>query len=143
MLTGQHRLRHDFAPVPPENAPQPAASEQIAELRDEVTELKNQVRVLSDILDEIRVDLQWVTRNGLPIREPSPSCPTLKRMALNPCADDWSERLVINYGTPDPNPDATESRSDECTHAGSPPPSASLAPSDELFATTGEQRRLF
>lgn len=56
--------------------------------------------MLSDILDEIRVDLQWVAHNGLPIREPLPTCPTLKRMAVDPGADDWGERLVIDYGQP-------------------------------------------
>ena len=86
-------------PLPSRNVPPPAASDETAQLREEVTDLKNQVRVLSDILDEIRVDLQWVTQNGLPIRESLPACPTLKRMAVDPCAEDWGERLVMEFGT--------------------------------------------
>jgi hypothetical protein len=118
--------------VSPRNVPPPASSDEIAQLRDEVTDLKNQVQVLSDILDEIREELQWVTRNGLPIREPLPACPTLKRMALDPCADDWNERLVIDYG---PLPRAASS-----TSAGH---SQETIPSENLVASAGSQRQLF
>lgn len=121
--------------MPPRNERSPAASDEVALLRDEVTDLKNQVRVLSDILDEIREELQWVTRNGLPIREPLPAVPVLKRMALDPCAEDWGERLVVEYGVSQSlhptDPDEIISEP-----VGKPP-------LEKLFADAGEQRRLF
>ena len=129
--------------MPPRNAPPPAASDEIAQLRDEVTDLKNQVRVLSDILDEIREELQWVAQNGLPIREPLPPCPSLTRMALDPCADNWAERLVIDYGTPKRSNDLTDSRGE----AAGPPPTVGTSTGKplrgKLFAAPGEQRQLF
>jgi hypothetical protein len=120
-------------PLPPRDAPSPAASNEIAQLR-----------VLSDILDEIREELQRVTRNGLPVRELPAAIPTLKRMAINPCAEDLGERLVIEYGHPKP-----KCRGDGIAKLrahgrgvaqsiGTP-----LAPTDELFVAPGEQRRLF
>ncbi|MBI1314485.1 hypothetical protein GC176_24600, partial [bacterium] len=58
---------------------------------DSVDRLTAEVRVLRDVLDEIREDFSWVTRNGLPVQ---PVIHTrVKRMALDPCADDWGERL--------------------------------------------------
>lgn len=113
----------------------PADSDEITELREEVTDLKNHVRVLVDAIDEIRVELQWVTRNGLPIREPLPTVPILKRMALDPCADDWGERLVIDYGE-SPSPRQPEPEQVTLQSVGKPPPG-------KLFGETGEQRRLF
>lgn len=58
------------------------------ELRREIADLKDQVRVLTDILDEVSEDFQWVTRNGLPLWTPHPISPALKQMALDPLAED-------------------------------------------------------
>lgn len=74
--------------------PQPAPDE-IAELRQELASLKDHIRLLVDAIDEVREELSWLTRNGLPSPEPPSPIPVLKRMALDPCADDWGERLVI------------------------------------------------
>ena len=49
-------------------------------------------------LMKFREELSWLTRSGLPSREPLPPIPVLKRMAADPCADDWGERLVIERG---------------------------------------------
>lgn len=133
-------LPHDNPPLPPRNAPSPADSVEIAQLRDEVTDLKNQVRLLTDILDEIRVDLQWVTQNGLPIREPLPACPTLKRMALDLRAEDWGERLVIEYRSSTRNAEMTNV---PIQAAAPTPPSIGMPPTGKLFSDPGEQRRLF
>jgi hypothetical protein len=123
--------------VPQRHATPSAASDEIAQLRDEVTDLKNQVRALSDILEEIRVDLQWVTQNGLPIRESLSPCPTLKRMALDPCADDWGDQLVIEYG---PRRTSDEMRRNV---VNAPDSSNSRPPVGKLFAIPGDQKRLF
>ncbi|MEZ6131130.1 MAG: hypothetical protein R3C59_20855 [Planctomycetaceae bacterium] len=79
------------------------APEEIAELREEIASLKDHIRLLVDAIDEVREELSWLTRNGLPSREPLPPVPVLKQMAADPCADDWGERLVIDYGTRNTN----------------------------------------
>ena len=77
------------------------APDEIVELREEISSLKDHIRVLVDAIDEVREELSWLTRNGLPSREPHPPVPVLKRMAADPCADDWGERLVIERGGSD------------------------------------------
>lgn len=72
--------------------------DETAELRQEVAELKDRVRVLTDAVDELREELQWLTRNGLPRHEPPAVSPVLKQMAADPTADDWNEQLVIARG---------------------------------------------
>jgi hypothetical protein len=129
--------------LPSRNIPPPATSDEIAQLREELTDLKNQVRVLSDILDEIRVDLQWVTQNGLPIRESLPACPTLKRMALDPCADDWGERLVIEFGEPRRTAETVSHAGDGAKPLPSQSPAVAKPPPGKLFSEVGDQRRLF
>jgi len=79
----------------------PPAPDEIAELREEIASLKDHIRLLVDAIDEIREELSWLTRNGLPSREPLPPVPVLKRMAADPCAEDWGERLVIERGESD------------------------------------------
>lgn len=74
------------------------APDEIAELREEIASLKDHIRLLVDAIDEVREELSWLTRNGLTSSEPLPPVPVLKRMALDPCADDWGERLVIERG---------------------------------------------
>lgn len=129
--------------MPPRNERSPATSDEVALLRDEVTDLKNQVRVLSDILDEIREELQWVTRNGLPIPEPLPTVPVLKRMAVDPCANDWNERLVIVRGE-FPEPESRQTLSE--TAQKSNDAQAGLVgkpPLGKLFNVSGDQPLLF
>lgn len=130
--------------MPPRKEHSSAESDEVALLRDEVTDLKNQVRVLSDILDEIREELQWVTRNGLPVqvKEPLSPVPVLKRMAADPCAPDWAERLVIDYGIP-AHVDKAEAMSPPPPEPASAPTSSSKAPAGKLFADADDQRQLF
>ena len=80
-----------------QSASAPATNE-TAELRMEIASLRDHVRLLVDAIDEVREELSWLTRNGLPSREPLPLVPILKQMALDPCAEDWGERLVIERG---------------------------------------------
>jgi hypothetical protein len=74
------------------------ATNDTAELRMEIASLRDHVRLLVDAIDEVREELSWLTRNGLTSREPLPPVPVLKQMALDPCAEDWGERLVIERG---------------------------------------------
>lgn len=75
----------------------PPAATSIEDLRCEVLQLTDHVRVLTDVLDDIRSEMQWLTRNGLPSSDDAHCCPVLKRMAA-----DWSERLVIARGNGTP-----------------------------------------
>ncbi|TWT61673.1 hypothetical protein [Rubinisphaera italica] len=82
-----------------------AAGSECEELRHEVAELKDVIHVLIDSIDEVRNELQWLARNGLPTGEPVPASPVLKQMAADPCADDWGERLVVERGDTDVPPE--------------------------------------
>lgn len=84
--------------------------------------------------DEIREEISWVTRNGLPVRTPLPVSPVLKRMALDPLAADWGERLLIERGEA------------QAVEAESPPVQPAVSrkpPIRQLFSKPGEQGRLF
>ena len=78
-----------------------SATTECEELRHEVAELKDVIGVLINSIDELRDELQWLTRNGLPTGEPLPTSPVLKQMAADPCAADWGDRLVIERGDTD------------------------------------------
>ncbi len=62
-------------------------------LRESVDQLTAEVQILREVLAEIREDISWVTRNGLPI-QPIEHV-VVKQMALDPCAKDWGARLVV------------------------------------------------
>ena len=76
----------------------PASSANPAEKNDPVSEaadrLSAEVRCLREVLDEVREDFSWVTRNGLPI-QPIEHV-RVRRMARNLNADDWAARLVVD-----------------------------------------------
>lgn len=113
---------------------QAAGPDDIEELRHEVADLKDHVRLLVDAIDELREELQWLTRNGLPSRDPPAPVPVLKQMAADPCADDWGERLVIVRGDTPPIDKAP---------ASSAPEPAAKPTAGKLFAEPGDQGRLF
>jgi hypothetical protein len=53
--------------MPHRNSVAPAPSESAADrLQASVDELSQNVRVLTDIVDQVREDLSWLTRNGVP-----------------------------------------------------------------------------
>jgi hypothetical protein len=111
------------------------APDETAELRHEIANLKDQVKVLSDIMDEIREDIQWVSRNGLPLRTPHPISPVLKQMALDPMAEDWGKRLKIVR--------QEESAVEEAEIRPSQSAASQSQPANQLSSKPGEQRRLF
>ena len=69
-------------------------------LTDSVDRLTGELRVLRQVLDEVREDFAWVTHNGLQVTPVEYTC--VKRMALDPCAEDWGEKLVVERSTYDP-----------------------------------------
>lgn len=68
-----------------------------AEYTDPVAEagdrLAAEVRCLREVMDEVREDLSWLTRNGLPVQPVEHV--HVKRMARDVTAPDWDERLVV------------------------------------------------
>ena len=57
----------------------------------EVENLKDEVRVLRDVMDEIREDLEWLVRNLRIVDAPRPL--QLTSMPLDPTADDFHLRI--------------------------------------------------
>ena len=87
--------------MPPRRSkPESAPVEEPNPLAESVDRLTGELRVLRQVLDEVREDFSWVTRNGLPMKPVEYSC--VKRMALDPCAEDWGEKLVVERSTYDP-----------------------------------------
>ena len=58
-----------------------------------VDQLIGEVRCLREVLDEIREDHTWVTRNGMPVQPVEHV--HVKNMARDVRAADWNDRLVI------------------------------------------------
>ncbi|MBS0260642.1 MAG: hypothetical protein JSS02_01700 [Planctomycetes bacterium] len=96
------RPRKPLPVEPAENQNQPAAA---------VERLADEMRALQEVLDSIREDFSWVTRNGLPVQPVEHVI--VKRMAKNRLAGDWAEQLeLIRVQNPQrseqPNLDAIE-----------------------------------
>ncbi|MBX3440198.1 MAG: hypothetical protein KF861_22100 [Planctomycetaceae bacterium] len=119
--------------MPPRMSPTAPPNDSVA-LREELVELRQQVALLSVIIDELREELSWLTRNGLPPHADAAPSPVLRRMALDPCADDWRERLAIARGEPVVAPPASSPT--QPATPGKPPPG-------KLFSTPGDQPKLF
>ena len=67
-------------------------------LVDAVNRVGDELSALQNSLDQIREDLSWVTRNGLPVQPVEHVI--VKRMALDPCDPDWVSKLeVIRLGS--------------------------------------------
>jgi len=71
----------------------PVAAEESGPLSESVDRLIGEVQLLRQVLDEIREDLSWVTRNGLPVQPVEHV--HVKSMARDVRAADWNDRLVI------------------------------------------------
>ena len=90
---------------PRHSAPATDLPEEQAPLAESMDNLTGELRMLRQVLDEIREDISWVTQNGLPVRPVE--YVRVKRMALDPCAEDWGERLVIERSRYDPSGEAS------------------------------------
>lgn len=76
----------------------PAALETRDELAEAVEVLTAEVRVLRHAVDELREEIQYATRNVFDRPEPPLPHRRIVSMPLDPCADDFGER--INALTP-------------------------------------------
>lgn len=74
--------------------PSAGPAEQTDPVAEAADRLSAEVRCLREVLDEVREDFSWVTRNGLPI-QPMEHI-RVRRMARDPNADDWAARLVVD-----------------------------------------------
>ena len=92
----------------------PAAAPESDPLVLAVDCLTAELAVLRQVIDEIREDFSWVTRNGLPVRPIEHV--HVKRMALDPTAEDWGERLEIERSTYHPRGSASPLDSDTLDH---------------------------
>lgn len=90
--------------------PTPAPEVEPDPLVAAVERLSGEIRMLRDVMDEIREDFSWVTRNGLPIQPIEHVI--VKRMALDPLADDWAEKLDVERYPFPTNPTASPLDSD-------------------------------
>lgn len=79
------------------SAPAAAPTSEPDPLALAVDRLTGELALLRQLMDEIREDFSWLTRNGLPV-QPIEHV-HVKRMALDPCADDWGDRLEIERST--------------------------------------------
>ena len=75
------------------SAPESQRSQWLERLTDGVNRLADEVRVVRDVLDETREDLQWVTQNGLP--DHHGEHPQIVRMARDPLEPDANELLEV------------------------------------------------
>ena len=62
-------------------------------LAEAIHHLGDEVRVLRDVLDEFREDFSCLIRNGMPIQPVEHIA--IKRMAADPLAEDWAQRLEV------------------------------------------------
>ena len=69
----------------------------LGELRQEVSRLRDHIEERQVIICDILEEFVLLTGNRRPAA-PASITPVLKRMAADPCADDWNERLLIIRG---------------------------------------------
>ena len=75
------------------HVPSAAPVERASPLTESVDRLTSEIHCLRQVLDDVREDVSWLTRNGLPVQPVEHV--HVRRMARDVNADDWSERLVI------------------------------------------------
>ncbi|QDU98610.1 hypothetical protein [Lignipirellula cremea] len=85
---------------------------EIAELRSTIAALTKQMAVMVQAIDELRDEVVFLNRNGLSSAEEfkaaaHPVGYSVRQMAADPCAADWSERLVLEPIGVAPTPPAT------------------------------------
>lgn len=91
---------HSFCPLKSSTRTTPNEANRIEclkRLTDAVNRLADEVRVVRDVLDDVREDLGWITRNGIPGRASEHT--QLLGMARNPLSPHANERLVTQTTT--------------------------------------------
>ena len=74
-------------------------------LTDAVQALGQEVQVLREVLDELREEYSWVTRNGHQVQ--TIEYVVVHQMARDPCAKDWEDRLKVEHFQFTPKASAT------------------------------------
>lgn len=74
-------------------SPPTTSVEESQQLAESVDRLTDELRSLGNVLESIREDVSWVTRNGLPV-QPIEHV-HITRMAVDPSAANWNERLLV------------------------------------------------
>lgn len=92
------------------STPAPSHTPDEEPLVDAVHRLTAEITVFRQVMDEIREDFSWLTRNGLPV-QPIEHVHVV-RMALDPCAEDWGDRLEIERSTYTPRASTSPLESD-------------------------------
>ena len=66
-------------------------------LSSAVAELQQEVRVLRDAIDDFRMEIEYLNRNGIRLRPPEDGQPpgVLRRMAADVTSEQWPERLQV------------------------------------------------
>ena len=84
---------------PPKNPHSPDTNQAGGNLANSITLLADQIAVLREAIDELRDDFSWALNNFRPAELPQHVI--VKRMAANPAAHDWNERLqLVHSGRP-------------------------------------------
>ncbi len=65
-------------------------------------QLTGELRGFREVLEEIREELRWVTRSG-GVAARRVEFVRVKRMAVDPCAEDWGEELELERAMYDPS----------------------------------------
>jgi microsomal dipeptidase-like Zn-dependent dipeptidase len=84
------------------SAPESSRSQWLERLTDAVNHLAQELRVVRDVMDEIREDLGWITRNGIPGRHGEHT--QIVRMARDPLSPDANERLATQKTSAENSP---------------------------------------
>ena len=79
------------------SAPESSRSQWLERLTDAVNHLAEELRVVRDVMDEIREDLGWITRNGIPGRHCEHT--HIVRMARDPLAPNANASLRVLTST--------------------------------------------
>jgi hypothetical protein len=79
----------DSRSVPPRNRPSATPAQRDEQL-DVLARLADEIRVVRDVLDEVREELSFAVRNPR-----SHQCSVVHQFGLDPTADNWGEKLMI------------------------------------------------
>ena len=95
------------------------SADHVADLIEAVGDLKNEVRVLREAIDDLRMELEWGMRN----RQPPPAARQITSLPLDPAqpAREWADQVnrFTAADLPPENPPAP-SAEDHVTQQGSP-----------------------
>jgi len=75
----------------------PAAAPKPDPLAESINRLAGEIGLLREVIDEVREEFTWLTRNGLPVQPVEHII--LQKLPLNPCDPHWNEKVQIDHFT--------------------------------------------